>query len=423
MEKLYADIFIFLCILLLLWGVTRPERAYQYPFIMGFILVSFIVPQALAILQDPRGLPNGALERTFLYSCFCAAACWIGYQIQPRLNWVKALTFSIDDQRLQYAGVILGTMGHLFYFLIRNTVIQKTDVGTWTGVATIYYFLFQVIYIAFAIFLMQLLKSPNFLSFLGTVITSLPLIETVMGGRRQPTMTVAIIVGLSFYFVKRTIPPRWFFVSMVISTLFLIPVVGALRNGFWVILLSGDWNQLFAEIFNSFSSLMAGEILELRNASFLMDAADRMNEFGLGKGYWDVFVFQYVPAQILGAGFKNSLQFNEQNFDLESMYGYVIHTGTTLTGIGDTYLEFSYFGCFVFILLAYLFKHLWLASVYRHSVPCQLLYIGSISPVMLAITHGTGRFLQEFIFQLIFASLIAIFCRKKTQSTQNFSLS
>jgi hypothetical protein len=419
--NLYLDIFILICLGLLGWGVTRSERAYQFPFIMGFIFVSFLVPQTFAILQDQSSLPSGALDRVFLYSCMCAAACWIGYQIQPRIKWVKALTFSIDSNRLQNAGILLGLMGYLFYFLIRNTTIQTTDAGTWTGVATIYYFLFQVIYIAFAIFLMQLLRKSNFINFIGTIITSIPLIETVIAGRRQPTMTVAIIIGLSFYIVKRTIPPRWFFILFIIGTLFLIPVVGALRGDFWITLFSGNWETLIEAILKSFSNLMSGEILELRNATLFMDAADRTNEFGLGKGYWDVLVFQYIPGQILGAGFKNSLQFNEQNFDLETLYGYAIHTGTTLTGIGDSYLEFSYFGCLVFASISYLFKHLWIAGVYYKSIPCQLLYVGSISPAMVGLTHGTGRFLQEFIFQLIFATLIAFFCQKEQEKTPDSS--
>jgi hypothetical protein len=423
MTKLLLDIFMLICLGLLGWGVTRPERAYQYPFIMGFIFIAFLVPQAFAMLQNPGGLPPGALERTFLYSSMCAAACWAGYQIQPRLKWVKALTFSLDSQRLQNAGIILSSIGYLFYYLLRNTIIQTTDVGTWTGIGTIYIFFFQVIYIAFAIFLIRLLQEPNVINFIGTIITSIPLIEVVMIGRRQPTMTVAIIIGLSFYIGKRFIPPRWFFISLIISTLFLIPVVGDLRGEFWNILFSGDWNKLLEVISNSFIDLLDGDILELRNAAFLMDAADRTNDFGLGSGYWNTFVFQYVPGQIVGFDFKNSLMFANQNFNLYDLYGYEAHAGTTLTGIGDTYLDFSYFGCLVFALIAYLFKHLWLAAIYRNSVPCQLLYIGSISPVMLAVTHGTGRFLQEFIFQLIFASLITIFCRKKTKPAEGFSLS
>ena len=33
-----------------------------------------------------------------------------------------------------------------------------------------------------------------------------------------------------------------------------------------------------------------------------------------------------------------------------------------------------------------------------------------ISPAMVAITHGTERFIQEFIFQIIVINLVSYYC-------------
>jgi hypothetical protein len=420
MAQLFLDIFILICLGLIFWGTTKPERIYQFPFIMGFIFFSFLLPQAIALVQNPAGVPADALTRVMLFSCMCAGCCWLGYQIQPNRKILNTITIRLDDKRLFWAGVVLTFIGHIFAFLLRNTIANTTSDGLWTGPATIYIFLFQVLYIALAIFLLQLLKKPTYGNLIFTIVSAIPLIQFILAGRRQSTMTFAVIVGLAFFMSRKVSPPRWFGIAFILSTTFLIPVVGQLRNEFWVLLFTGNWTELLAATQLSFGRLVEGEILELRNAALLMDAANLTNEFGFGKGYWDVVVFQYVPAQILGAGFKSALQFKEQNFDLETLYGYSIHVGTTVTGVGDTYLEFCYYGCLVFVLIAYLFKHLWIAGVYRQSMPCQILYAGLISPSMVSLTHGTGRFLQEFIFQLIFVLLIVMFCRQKPETNPSF---
>jgi hypothetical protein len=416
MANTLLDIFTLICIGLLGWGVSKPERAYQFPFIMGFIFVSFLLPQAFVLLDSPGEVRPDALIKVLVVSCLCAACCLIGYQIAPNRKLLQALNIRIDHDRLFNAAIILTVIGHLCGFLIGRTVITTTGAGTWTGVGTIYLFFFQVIYIAFTVFLTQFIDNPNFKNFLFTVLSGFPVIQVVMSGRRQPAMTFAIIVGLAFFLGRRYVPPRWVFVSLVFSTVFLIPVVGLMRDKFWTMLFSGDWEGVSFGIQQAFGNLVEGDTLELRNAALLIDAADRTGQFGFGRGYWNSLIFQYIPGQILGAGFKASLQFEQVNLRLEELYNYSIPSGTTPTAIADVYLEFSYFGCLVFALMAYLFKHLWIGAVYLRSIPCQLLYVGLISPAMVGLTHATARFLQELVFQVIVVSLVIFFCRYQPKS-------
>jgi hypothetical protein len=411
MAHTLLDIFTLICVGLLGWGISKPERAYQFPFIMGFIFVSFLLPQAFVLVDSPGAVSPEALIKVLVVSCLCAACCLVGYQIAPHRKLLQTLNIRIDHDRLFNAAIVLAVMGHLFSFLIGRTVITTTDSGTWSGAGTIYIFFFQVIYIAFTIFLIEFIDNPNFKNFLFTAFSGFPIIQVVMVGRRQPTMTLTIIVGLAFFLTRRYVPPRWVFVSLVFATVFLIPVVGLMREKFWILLFSGDWDGVSFGIQQSFSKLVEGDTLELRNAALLIDATDRAGHFGFGKGYWNSLVFQYVPGQILGTGFKASLQFEQANLNLEELYNYSIPSGTTPTAIGEVYTEFSYFGCLVFTLMAYLFKHLWIGAVYLRSIPCQLLYVGLISPAMVGLTHATARFLQEFVFQAIVVGLVTFFCR------------
>jgi hypothetical protein len=60
--------------------------------------------------------------------------------------------------------------------------------------------------------------------------------------------------------------------------------------------------------------------------------------------------------------------------------------------------------------MASFFKTLWIASYQQKSLFATLLMMSLISPAMLAITHGTERFIQELIFQIIVINLVSYYC-------------
>lgn len=420
MAEIYLNLLILICFCLLVWGIIRPERVYQYPFFMGMIFISFLVPQAFALTKNPGQVSQVALERVLLVSSTCAAACWIGYKLKPNKKWLVKLNITLDERKLFKAGIALMVMGYFFLFLINNTTAQIAANGNWTGPVTIYLFFYQVIYIAFGIFIFQTLKRPSVSNLIFTAITSVPLIQTVIVyGRRQPTMTLFVIIGVSFFIVRQYTPPRWIFITIILLITLLIPAFGLLRGNFWTLLFSGNWQEVLSLSQNAFNLLIKGDVLELRNAALLMDAAESTNRYGYGTGYWDSMIFQFVPGQIVGFDLKRLLQFNNfESYDLSTLYGYSIPNGSTITGIGDSFIEVSYFCCIIFAFIGYIFKNLWISSVYYGSTFSRLLYIGLISPAMVGLTHGTGRFLQEAIYQLIFVGLVTYYCRVKYKANK-----
>lgn len=415
MSETFLYLFIGICISLIAWGLIRIERVYQYPFFMGTIFISFLLPQAFALHSNPLGVSSVAIERALLMSCLCAAMCWIGYQLQPNIKLLAKLNIVIDERKLFQAGIGLMLIGYFFNFLFSRTIIQKAANGNLTGPTTIYIFFAQVIYIAFSIFILQALKKPTIINIILTIICGFPIVQSIIiGGRRQPTMTFLIIVGLSFLLIRRCVPPRWIFIVAIILSTFLIPLIGKLRGDFWNLVFQQDWQTLFSSSQKSFDTLQKGEILELRNAALIMDAAEQTNKYGFGTEFWNRIVFQYVPGQILGDEFKKSLQFNWGAYDdTLNLYGYSIPRGSTYTGIADCFGEFSYFGCLIFASIGFLFKNLWISSFYLNSTFSRLLYMGLISPAMVGITHGIGRFIQELIFQFIFISLVTFYSQVK----------
>ncbi|MEM9273620.1 MAG: hypothetical protein AAGA80_11740, partial [Cyanobacteria bacterium P01_F01_bin.143] len=287
----------------------------------------------------------------------------------------------------------------------------------WTGLATIYIFLTKVIYIALAIFLLELIKRPSFKNFLFTSLAAVIPVLTILQGRRQATMTFFIIIGLCLWFVKKYIPPTIVIICLIILGLYIIPLFGRLRGDVWNLAAQNDWQALLFTSQQSLETVLEGDNLELRNAALIIDASATTSTYGYGTGWWDGIVFQYVPGQFLGYGFKNSLQFNwgPQQENLSDLYRYSIPRGSTATGIADAFREFDYYGCLFFALGGMIFKTLWVSAKYYYSKFSFLIYIGLMSPAMLAITHDIRRFWTEAIFQLLFVG-IAIYFSKQNKS-------
>jgi hypothetical protein len=412
MAELYRYILVIICLGLLGWGISRVERIYQYPFFMGTLFTSFVLPQAFALSQNPGPVTPEALERVLLMSCLCAAACWIGYERKPNPRWLAKLNIAIDERKLFRAGTLLMIQGLFFSFLVSRTEIPESARTQWTGPATIYLFFSQTVNIALGIFLLQALKHPTIIKIIFTSVAGWPLLSSVLGGRRTPTTTLIIIIGFSLFLVRRITPPRWLVITATSLMIFVIPVLGFLRGDFWNLVFSGNWQELQSASQRAFDYQQSGVTLELRNAALLMDASERLGVYGYGTGWWDSIIFQYVPGQIVGFDFKESLQFNWINPQIFlDQYGYTLPVGSTITGIGDSFIEFGYFGCFVFGLIGYIFKHLWISAVYQRSTFSRFLYMGLVSPAMLGITHGIGGFWSAAIFQVFFSILAAYYSK------------
>ncbi len=425
MAEIYRNLLVIICLGLLCWGFIRIERIYQYPFFMGAIFLSFLVPQAFALVENPGKLDQESLERVLLMSSLCAAACWVGYQGKPNLKWLTKFQIDVDTKKIFRAAIVLMVISYVFYFARANSDTEITSGGAMTGVGTIYTFLGKTIYVSFSIFLLEMLKKPSIKNIIFTLCTAWIPIQRILVGRRQTTMVLVIMVGISFWLIRRYTPPRWLVIGSIFLMMILIPTIGKMRGSFWNALSSGQWQEILSTSQKELNTQQKGAILELRNAAFLIDATVRLNLYGLGAGWWDAIIQTLIPGQLLGFNFKQSLQFNLlsnpnnptlANSTLYDLYGYSWHPGTTQTGIADSFMEFGYFGCIAFALIAYFFKNLWISACYHKSLMSSLLYMGLISSAMVGLTHGIGRFLQETVFQAGVISLVIYYAKVEVKT-------
>jgi hypothetical protein len=426
MAETYLYSFALICIGLLIWGLIRLERIYQYPFFMGGIFVAFILPQAIALTKNPQLPDQQALERVLLMACLCALMCFLGYQCKPNYRFVKSLSIPLDEKKLIRGAIAFTIIGYASNALIARTLAgsaQTSINGQWTGIITIYYFFGQLIYPAFTIFLLLTLQRFTAIRFFLTLIAfAIPLQAIVVAGRREVTAAVILTFGLAFYFYRRYLPPRSLVVGSIVFAMVVIPFIGEYRT----ISSSGDWSKL-AEI-NPLEALQnqvdTGDILELRSGALYMDAAVRSGNYGFGLGYWNTLVFQFIPAQLLGRSFKEDLQLRLTNFDLQTLYDYDAPIGLTPTGVSDSFVEFDYFGCLFFFLLGYLFKNLWVIAVAGDIIVGRILYISLLAPALKSVTHTTAVCVSDSTFRLIFLGCLFFYAYKRSyrQSHSDYNL-
>lgn len=201
MADTYLFLFITICVAIVGWSIIRLERIYQFPFFMASVFLSFILPQAIAIVENPGiGVTNTAVERMLIYTSLCAAMCWIGYQFSPNQKWLNRLNVDIDEDKLFKAGIVLLIIGQACNFALSKVTIQATSAGTWTGPATILGFFTGVLNIALPLFLIRTFKNPSFLNIFLTTLSALPAVQAIIfHGRRQATVAFFNHGGLMFF--------------------------------------------------------------------------------------------------------------------------------------------------------------------------------------------------------------------------------
>jgi len=231
-----------------------------------------------------------------------------------------------------------------------------------------------------------------------------PSVEAVIYfGRRETASYLAIAVGLILFYQRRIVPPRALLVGALLLATVVIPAIDRYRHysrelgiaALGEIDLLGDFEKYTSN----------ASILELRNAAFLIEATQVRGAYAFGTGYWDQIIWRFVPAQWVGQDIKRALMFNyDQTAITEELaaLGYHMEVGSTVTGIGDAFVQFWYMGSLFFVALGVLVRSIFKASLHRAATFAQLLYICSVTSAMRTVTHQTADYLPGFIFNLIF---------------------
>lgn len=405
-----------MCVSIIIWGLMRPERAIQFPFLGVVGFSAYVLPQLYGSSQLPM-VPASALEKTLLMSIFCLVAAYFGYVNNKR----PALLFGqwlYNYRKLQLASIWLTTVG-VYFFYKMNLLAPEVSLaygGAWTGPITIYAFLSGLLTLGFILALNLHLRRPSFVTLVVMLIgVALYLDRIVIHGRRRALIELGIIVLMALWFHRRWVPPRWAIIAAVVVGTLVINAIAQYRG----LMLEEDrstWTgagvaeiseiDFVGNLMDTLKGRKAG--YDGLNAIYYIDATDRELNFDYGLSLYNKFINEYIPGQIIGKDVKRALkiEFGNSYGDL----GHVFHAGTTNTGIGDAFKSFWYFGFVKFLLIGYLMSR-WFRAAERGVLAAQVIVSAIAYYGIAAFGFSTDAFFIRFVFLGIFLLPVLMYAR------------
>jgi hypothetical protein len=288
--------------------------------------------------------------------------------------------------------------------------IVVSEAGGMTGAGTIVLFFQQLVFPGFAICLRLALERPTLANVLASLAGIVLPVQIAIGGRREPTVLLGMTIMLGLYFARHIRPPRWLIPLAMAAAMLAIPATGTYRG----LHAEKNWEGIRQiDLVGNFKRFLTEEsILELRNGAAVIEATKALGTYQYGAGYWNHMVFRYVPAQLVGPELKGRLKI-AVSWDIveagATETGFQLSRGSTITGMGDSFQQFGWFGCVFFALMAVLFRTLWVAALSPGALFAQLLYIATCTSAMRAVTHWTLDFLPGLVYNVIFLGLGVVY--------------
>jgi hypothetical protein len=406
MDWLSLWLLIVLCFAMLIHGLLVPGRFYQFPFLAAGIFFSFILPQ-LPGLANSRFIPEAALTKTLILSCFCLAMCWIGWRFGVRAKAPNDHVFS--ERHLLKAAAFLSLVGAYFFFKFGRLPDEERLRGILTGTAVAYLFFAKLLTYGFALALVCFARRSSKLALCIILFDSLFYLERiVIAGRRGETAEFCLLIALAFWFQRRWAAPRIAVVGGLAFSIVGMLGAGEYREATYYDQTKGWEAVANIDLAKNWDRMLKEGGPEMTNAVFQIETLDQSQAFDLGISHWNSLVFSYVPAQLVGTDFKESLL-----IDMASIYGkqfYFPSIGSTSTGMVDAFGSFWYFGCLKFFLVAYLMGRLY-DSALKGNTANQVIYMLSAVPSILVISHFTNEIVISWVHMAIFLAPALYYAR------------
>ena|SRR6267143_181617 len=393
MNLLLIILFAALCVGLFYWGWREPEGTYQFPFLAGATFFAFVLPQVIGLRHD-TDLPTGALAKTLFMTFLCALMCYAGYRW--RNHPMRSFAWSFEQKRLLWVSGVLTGIGAWCFFQISRLPEEMTSASQWSGLTVAYLFFAQILAYGFAVAVILYFRTGSRIALALAIFGSLFYLDRIfIAGRRGIAAEFAFILLLGVAFGRRKFVSRGAMVGVLITATLFLHSTGDYRS----ITMDEDgpqWSRVSQIPFlDNFRDLLREGGGEMRNVVYMIEATERLGNFDYGAFHWNTLVFNYVPAQILGDEFKQSLLIPLEN-NAASVFGYEASVGSTVTGMVDAFQSFWYFGCLKFFVLGFLLHRIYAAAAEGHFV-AQLFYMLMLMPGLHCITHHTSWFISPWV--------------------------
>lgn len=394
--------------------MQKPDLIYQFPYMMSFGFVVFILPQVF-VIHEKHIFNVDLTNRVFLMTLLCWAMSFIGwFAVKPKTFAFRNvfLKHEYDEKKLGIVGIIFVVLGGLFNFSASRMLKTEEFANQQaTGIVTVYIFFQQLLFLGTGLCLALWLKNKQRLNLLFAALGILyGFYIGVLQGRRTQTLYTLFVLGIPLYIRYNIKPSRIIVISFMLVAFLVIPSMGQYRD---ILKTSDNTSQFFRRLFNEmdFSKnihdfYVNSKSHELVNAGYMIDYTYRNGSYKMGSGYWNELVFRFVPAQVVGSDVKSALKLSVNSGKSQrSTYNPNYILGSTNTGIGDSFNQFDYLGSLFFLFVGLFMRRLWMTIKETESPFLQVFYAILLIEGVVSLTHGTTWFLPGFISALVFLSI------------------
>lgn len=396
--------------------VRTRQDIIELPALVSVIFVTWLAPQLAAVQAQEAEFAFWSVALYGLFGGLCFMALKGGFSLGTRaLRRVASASFA--PTRLTTLAVLAASTISLMLNLEYLSALEANrEISQWTGSGTIIAFFSSIRYIAFAASALAFFRYPS--TILGLplaanfyVVFTIAFVEL----RRSDIVALIIAMILIYYFVRNRLPsPIVLTILALIAGLFVFGI-SELRTLQRTSMGAGEWglgilfNGNLSEIVTSKSiSSSIGFAPDVRNGVYILKYCLETFDFRLGAETWNDMVWQYVPAQIVGADVKMSLVIGERvsiYSNLADQFGYYRSPGTTRTGIGSAFLDLGIIGVGYFWLIGYCCGRVFRQAAQGDTIS-QVFYIALIPTVLISITHSHTHFFTQF--PLLYAGAVCL---------------
>lgn len=402
----------------------------QFPFWAGIISLGFFFTQAVGGFLHFEQFPRGAYTAGMLFASLCMLALWMGFVLAckrtcTRPSWLSA---EFNSDRLFFVGVFFSVVGIFFQWKLNSLPEELLAMSQWSG-ATVKYNFFASLFHFGLITLWILYLYQRKLLNIRVLIFLVPCFlllasNAVLSGRRNAMMKMCAYLVVGSWLVRRIAMPRWILIPALAGGLILVNSVGLYRSIMHdkeKSLTERLSNASQADYVSASTKAMDESSIEFKNYINFRYTCAKHRLYDYGTWHWNRLVFNYVPAQLVGAKFKRSLCLKEEiTTDIaqltRSELGHVASNGSTVTGFMDAFRSFGWFGFIKFGFIGWLMGVLYQRAMQGLFLG-QLLYVYLLSDAMHAITHHTGLLLfSSWVYFLALAYPVFFWARGRRAS-------
>ncbi len=390
-------------IAMLLTYLGGKNRIYEFPFWAGAIALGWFFPQAIGGFLNSGQYPAGAYSGGMFFASLCTIGLWVGYnktkkRIQVTNSW---LDISFAEDKLYVSGAVLCCLGYYFQWKLQSLPEEMLASTQWSGATVKYLFLASIGKVGFLVLWLMYISgrklfAPKLLIFVMPGLY-MAVYTAFVQGRRAGMMNLVSYVLVGLWFCKRIIVPRSIIIAGLVVGITLVNSIGIYRD----IMRNKDvslverFSVASKADYTSNTKKIAGSAgPEFNNYIIFRQVYSDIGKYDFGAYHWNGTVGNFVPSQLVGRAFKQSLIFPVANIQAitKEKYRYSPGVGSTVTGYCDAFGSFGWFGFIKFIIIGSM-----MGVLYRHAMSGsflgKLLYVNLLSTAMHGITHVTQTIL------------------------------